>query len=30
MIGEWVFVTGEGVFVDHVGTHIHQLQLATW
>ena len=26
----WRVASGEGMFVGHVGTHLHQLQLATW
>ena len=26
----WRVVIGEGVSVGYVGTHLHQLQLATW
>ena len=26
----WWVVIGEGVFVGHVGTHLHLLQLTTW
>ena len=29
-LATWLVVTGEGVFVGHVGTHLHQSQLVTW